>query len=100
MWHSNLIYIQFYNSKSFFHKIAVEESLTQVKDFLAQKGYSVGSINFSREYARDLDEYDAVVVTGINENFLGIEDTSTNATVINAKGQTAFLCQIETLHYL
>ncbi|HHY22730.1 MAG TPA: hypothetical protein GX527_00605, partial [Clostridiaceae bacterium] len=37
---------------------------------------------------------------GINENFLGIEDTSTNATVINAKGQTAFLCQIETLHYL
>lgn len=71
------------------HKIAVEESLTQVKDFLALKGYSVDSINLGREYTRSLDEYDAVVVTGMNENFLGIEDTNTNATVINAKGQTA-----------
>lgn len=70
-------------------KIAVEESLTPVKDFLAQKGYSVDSINFSKEFTRGLDKYDAVVITGINENFLGVEDISTDATIINARGLTA-----------
>jgi len=82
-------------------KVAVEQSLTQVKDFLAQKGYSVDSISFGREYTRSLDEYDAVVVTGINENFLGVQNISTNASIINAKGLTAeqVYSQIENKFY-
>jgi galactitol-specific phosphotransferase system IIB component len=70
-------------------KIAVEQSLTPVKDFLVQKGYSVDSVNFSKEFTGSMDEYDAVVVTGVNENFLGVEDTNTKAAVINARGLTA-----------
>lgn len=70
-------------------KIAVEQGLTPVKDFLAQKGYFVDSINLSEEFERGLDEYDAVVVTGMNENYLGVEDINTNAAIIDAKGLTA-----------
>jgi Uncharacterised protein family (UPF0180). len=70
-------------------KVAVEKSLTPVRDFLTQKGYSVETIDFNREFTRGMDKYDAVVVTGIYENFLGVEDISTNAAIINAKGLTA-----------
>ena len=48
-------------------KIAVEQNLTQVKNFHA-KGYFVDSINFGREFSRDLDEYDAVVVTDSSDS--------------------------------
>ena len=71
------------------HKVAVEQSLTPVKDFLAQKGWSVDIIDFSRTYTNSLDSYDAVVVTGMNENFLGVQDINTKAVVINAEGLTA-----------
>lgn len=70
-------------------KVAVEQSLTPVKDFLAQKGYSVDIIDFNRAYTNSLDKYDAVVITGLNENFLGVQDTNTKAAVINAEGLTA-----------
>ena len=82
-------------------KIAVEQSLTPVKDFLAQKGYSVDSIDFNREYTNSLDKYDAVVITGRNENFLGVQDTNTKAAVINAEGLTAeqICSRIEKMAY-
>lgn len=70
-------------------KIAVEQSLTPVKDFLAQKGYTVESVDFNKEFTRGMDKYYAVVITGVNENFLGVEDINTKAAIINAKGLTA-----------
>ena len=71
------------------HKVAVENSLTPISEYLSKKGYSVDSVDFSKEYTRGMDLYDAVVVTGLNENFLGVEDTNTKAVVIDAKGLTA-----------
>ena len=47
------------------------------------------SVDFGREYTKGMDLYDAVVVTGFNKDFLGIEDTNTKAVVIDAKGLTA-----------
>lgn len=69
--------------------IAVENNLTPISEYLAEKGYKVENIDFGQgEFTKNLDKYDAVVVTGMNENFLGVHDTVTKAPVINAKGMT------------
>lgn len=68
-------------------KIAIEPSLTNVKNYLNQKGYSVDNINFG-DSSKNLQEYDAIVVTGQNSNFLGYEDAQTKAVVIKADGLT------------
>jgi hypothetical protein len=69
--------------------IAVERNLTPVKYYLTGKGYNVDSIDINKEYTKGMDKYDAIVVTGMNSNFLGIQDTNTKAVVIEAKGLTS-----------
>lgn len=69
-------------------KIAVEQNLTPVKDYLTSKGYSVECIRFNEQSLEDLRKYDTIVVSGLNSNFLGFHDTKTSASVINADGLT------------
>lgn len=69
-------------------KIAVEQNLTPVKDYLADKGYQVDCIRISDETPSKLQGYDAVVINGLSNNLLGIQDTMTGAVVINADGLT------------
>ena len=69
-------------------KIAIEENLLPFKDYLADKGYRVESINFSKGYTNNTDRFDAYVITGMSANFLGVNDTNTKAVVIEAKGKT------------
>jgi hypothetical protein len=71
------------------HRIAVENSLTPISEYLSKKGYDVDSVDFSREYTKGMDLYDAIIVTGFNKDFLGVEDTNTKSVVIDAKGLTA-----------
>ncbi len=68
-------------------KVAIELGLTNVKSYLNEKGYSVEDINFG-DVSKDLQNYDAIVVTGQNSNFLGYEETQTKAVVIKADGLT------------
>lgn len=67
------------------HKIAVEGSLTNVRDYLQNKGYQVTSLNNTG----NLDSFDAIVVTGQDSNTLGIQNTQTKTPVITARGQSA-----------
>ncbi len=69
--------------------IAVEHHLTPVMDYLSNKGYMVESIDFSREYGKNMDKYAAIVATGMNKDFLGVQDVVTRIPVIDAKGLTA-----------
>lgn len=69
-------------------KIAVEPNLTPVKDYLTQKGYTVESVSFDQQPANKLQGYDALVVTGLNSDFLGMNDTETKTFVLNADGMT------------
>ena len=70
-------------------KVAVEPGLTPVREFLSNKGYTVETIDLSKEYTKQMDKYDAFIVTGMNNNFLGVNDTNTRAVVIDASGLTA-----------
>lgn len=69
--------------------IAVEHNLTPVMEYLSEKGYKVEGIDLSSEYSKNIDKYDAVVVTGMNKDFLGVQDTVSKIPVIEAKGLTA-----------
>lgn len=71
------------------NKIAVEHNLTPVKEYLTEKGYKVDSIDFSQEYGKNIDQYGALVITGMNRNFLGVQDVVSKIPVINADGLTA-----------
>ncbi|WZL71597.1 YkuS family protein [Clostridiaceae bacterium 35-E11] len=71
-------------------KIAVEQSLENVKDYLRNRGYDVTDIESTQSNAKD---FDAMVVSGQNSNFLGMHDTNTKAFVINAKGMS-----VEDIH--
>ena len=68
-------------------KIAIEPNLTTFKSYLTEKGYNVESINLN-ESSNNLEDFDAIVVTGLNTNILGVQDTETKAVIINADGLT------------
>ncbi|HHW91433.1 MAG TPA: YkuS family protein [Firmicutes bacterium] len=62
-------------------RVAVEEQLTPVKEYLQARGYQVVEL-------RPHVEADAVVVSGQNENMLGGHTIATTGPVINAEGMT------------
>lgn len=63
--------------------VAVEEGLTPVKEYLSSKGYDVVTAS-----QNNLDSCAAIVVTGLDSNVMGIEDTTTKAPVIRAHGMS------------
>jgi hypothetical protein len=65
-------------------KIAIEGGLTNVKKYLRSQGYDVETV----ENVADADKFDAIIVTGLNNNFLGIGDAATKSPVIDASGLT------------
>ncbi|MEH6942525.1 YkuS family protein [Bacillus sp. JJ722] len=68
-------------------KIGVEHSLTDIQDALTELGYNVAQLG----HAEDADgvDFDFCVVTGLDTNVMGIQDTKTTASIIEANGMTA-----------
>ncbi len=69
-------------------RIAVEQNLKPVANYLTAQGYSVVSMNVSDMLSGYKSGYDAFVISGASENFIGIENRVTDASVINASGLT------------
>lgn len=70
-------------------RIGIEPALTPIRDYLNEKGYDV--INLSHGMRKDstnYNQFDAIVVTGMSDDFLGMEDTKTDAVIIDASGLT------------
>lgn len=63
--------------------IAVEDNLSPVKDFLSSQGCQIISVQAAMQ-----QNVDAVVLSGSDENLMGIEDVVINAPVISARGRT------------
>jgi len=61
--------------------IAVEDNLTPVRDFLAAQGCRIIAV----ERVKDT-RVDAVVISGADQNLMGMEDIDTKAPVIDARG--------------
>lgn len=76
-------------------RIAVEKGLTQVERALKKAGYSIVTLD---QQTTNWQNASAVVVSGMEENLLGIQDTMTSAPVIEAKGLTPqqIISEVET----
>ncbi|MEC1452243.1 YkuS family protein [Bacillus haynesii] len=71
-------------------KIGIEQSLSDVVAALKEKGYEVVTMKTED----DAKGCDCCVVTGLDTDMLGISDTMTGASVIQATGLTADeICQ-------
>lgn len=69
--------------------IAVEKDLTNISDYLSRQGYAVKRVDFGQKNAKDfIDGFDAVVVSGMDSNIMGIQDTMAGTSIIEAKGMT------------
>lgn len=66
--------------------VAIQEGLTPVQNYLKQQGYQVQV--FDKRENFNLNSFDAVVLTGLDENELGIDVTVTRCPVIEARGLT------------
>ncbi|MBP1155660.1 MULTISPECIES: YkuS family protein [unclassified Paenibacillus] len=65
-------------------KIAVENSLEDVKNALQQNGHEVISMD-----SGNLQNCDCCVISGQDQNMMGMSETATQASVINAQGMSA-----------
>lgn len=65
-------------------KIAVEETLGNVRHLLQRQGYQVIDL-----HGADLQGVDAVVLSGQDDNLMGIETIRTKAPVFAVEGMTA-----------
>ena len=63
--------------------IAVDDGLTPVKNFLAAKGCQVIDVEAAKQ-----QQVSAIILSGMDENFLGIQDVIIDAPVITAKGMS------------
>ena len=71
-------------------KIGVEQSLTNVQQALRAKGYEI--VELKQE--SDAKGVDCCVVTGLDMDVLGIQNTSIKGSVIDAHGLSADeICQ-------
>jgi galactitol-specific phosphotransferase system IIB component len=70
-------------------KVAVQKGLNPIKDYLSEEGYTVKEFDNRKKNAGNfLDKYDAVIVTGENQNIMGTEDTISTTPIIDATGMT------------
>ncbi|CAM3428138.1 YkuS family protein [Marinicrinis lubricantis] len=65
-------------------RIAVEPSLSNVKQALQQNGYDVVDMQ-----ADSMQSCDCCVISGQDKNMMGMGDVQTQASVINAEGMSA-----------
>lgn len=70
---------------AFMARIGVEQSLTQVKEALMEMGHEI--IDLRTE--EDARQCDCCVVSGMDNNVIGMQDTVSEGQVINAQGYSA-----------
>lgn len=67
--------------------VAVEESLSDVADYLAANGIEVRRVRDLGAGAQELEGCQAVVVSGLDRNLGGYADIEEEVPVIEARGQ-------------
>jgi|GEM_PF-1950818 len=68
-------------------KIAVSPVLSHIKEHLSEEGFDIITFE-NKNFARLPGEVSAIVISGLDKNFLGMEDLQAQIPVINAEGRT------------
>jgi galactitol-specific phosphotransferase system IIB component len=70
-------------------KVAVERDLSRIGDYLKNEGYNVQQLDTNMKYNTSaLNGFDAVVLSGVSDDMMGMQDTLTSTPIINADGMT------------
>lgn len=69
-------------------RVAVESNLSPVQEYLSNQGYQVETLDVNSLTQSGQQQYDAVVISGMDQNLMGIADVQVAAPVINADGLT------------
>ena len=70
-------------------KVAVQKGLSTIKNHLSEEGYTVKEFSNRKKNAGNfLNRYDSVIVTGENQNIMGVENTISSTSIIDASGMT------------
>lgn len=65
-------------------RVLIEDSLTEVSQYLSKKGLNVSNLN-----KNNLNSCDVIVVSGQDSNIMGISSIEIEKPVINARGKTS-----------
>jgi len=69
--------------------IAIERTMSFVKNDLKREGYQIDIIDSDeKNNSSYLNNFDALVVSGIKSNFIGIETSQSKIPVIKATGKS------------
>ncbi|MBT2757078.1 YkuS family protein [Mesobacillus foraminis] len=66
-------------------RVGVEQSLTNISEALRERGYDV--VDLKQE--NDAQGCDCCIISGIDSNIMGMQDTVTQGSVIEANGLSA-----------
>ncbi|UOQ43220.1 YkuS family protein [Halobacillus salinarum] len=66
-------------------RIAIEESLSDIRSALQEKGYELVTMKTQE----DANDCECCIISGQDRNMMGVMDTVTQGTVIDAHGRTA-----------
>jgi hypothetical protein len=70
-------------------KVAVERDLSRIGDYLKNEGYNIQQLDTNMKYNTSfLNSFDAVVLSGVSDDVMGMQDTVTSTPIINADGMT------------
>ncbi|MDD3706119.1 MAG: YkuS family protein [Clostridiaceae bacterium] len=71
------------------NKVGIEKPLSNVRRYLESRDCTVEVLeDNTKESSKRLNKFDAIVVTGADSNFMGMEDVMTTTKVISAEGKT------------
>ena len=69
-------------------RIAVESTIGNLRDYLTEKGYEIVQLDPHTQTGIELKNCDAIVITGQDENIMGLTTIKTEAPVIDVTGMT------------
>ena len=69
-------------------RVALENTLGNIGDLLTEKGYEVVQLDPHTQTGIELKNSDAIVISGMDDNIMGMTTIKTEAPVINAKGMS------------
>lgn len=72
-------------------KVAVEKNLIGIQQHFKNQGYQVDLFTDGEldTIGGVVSNYDAIIISGGNQNFMGMEDTNTKSPIIDAEGMTS-----------
>lgn len=69
--------------------IGIQKELSTVKNYLDNNGYKTFEVDTTnKNSSTTLKSFDALIVTGMDDNEMGFDNTATKIPVVNADGMT------------